>query len=298
MSTPTFFLVGAPKAGTTSLFRYLGQHPEIAVAAVKEPCFFAPEVPVDPATDACRRSWDAYLSLFAGAGTARAVGEGSVAYLASPDAAANIAARIPSAKILMMLRDPADRLFAHYSASRVAGATSVSFAEWVDEQQRLEAARSPVYGPVWAGRYATHLARFQQHFPLEQIHISYYEDFVAGPDAVLAGIFAFLGVDPSVRIDRTERHNVTTVEKWPALGPVRPSTSSFLRRMLPAGAFERVRAWSRTPFRLTPTAADRAHAIALYRHEIQSLSRATGRDLAAWLSAGTELDVQNTPTSQ
>src|SRR5512146_2384585 len=75
MSTPGFCLVGAPKAGTTSLFRYLGQHPEIALPGVKEPCFFAPEVPVDPATDQHRRSWDAYLSLFAGAGGARAVGE-------------------------------------------------------------------------------------------------------------------------------------------------------------------------------------------------------------------------------
>lgn len=68
---PTFFLVGAPKAGTTSLFRYLGQHPEIAIATIKEPCFFAPEVPVDRVTEMSRRSWDAYLSLFADARDAR-----------------------------------------------------------------------------------------------------------------------------------------------------------------------------------------------------------------------------------
>lgn len=173
--------------------------------------------------------------------------------------------------------------------TRTAGATSAatykSFPEWVDEQQRLEATRSPVYGPVWAGRYATHLARFRQHFPPEQVHISYYEDFIAGPDAVLAGIFAFLGVDQTIQIDRTERHNAATAAKWPAFGPVRQPVGAILRRMLPAAAFERARAWSRTPFRMTPEAGDRAHAIALYRNEIESLSRATSRDLSAWLRA-------------
>jgi hypothetical protein len=285
MSTPTFFLVGAPKAGTTSLFEYLGAHPEIAVAAIKEPCFFAPEVPVDPETDAHRRDWASYLALFSGAGAARAIGEGSVAYLSSVNAATAIRARIPHAKVLMMLRDPADRLFAHYSAARVAGVTSRPFAEWVAEQQRVEAARTPIYGAVWAGRYATHLARFQAAFPADQLHISDYDDFVADPDAVLAAIFAFLGVDSSVTIDRSARHNVTTVSKWPALDPIRAPLSALLQQMLPADVFDRARAWSREPFHLTATADDRAHGIALYREEIESLSRVTGRDLSRWFRA-------------
>lgn len=285
MSTPTFFLVGAPKAGTTSLFEYLGAHPEIAVAAIKEPCFFAPEVPVDPETDAHRRDWASYLALFPNTSTARAIGEGSVAYLSSANAAASIRARIPDAKILMMLRDPADRLFAHYSAARIAGVTSRPFAEWVDAEQRVEAARTPIYGSVWAGRYATHLARFQAEFPAGQLHISYYDDFIAEPDAVLAAIFTFLGVDPTVTIDRSARHNVTTVSKWPALDPIRGPVSALLQQMLPAAVFDRARAWTREPFHLTATADDRAHGIALYREEIESLSRKTGRDLSRWLRA-------------
>lgn len=285
MSTPAFFLVGAPKAGTTSLFEYLGAHPEIGVAAIKEPCFFAPEVPVDPKTDAHRRDWASYLALYASVGDRRVIGEGSVAYLSSAHAASAIHARIPHAKILMMLRDPADRLFAHYSAARVAGVTSRAFTDWVGEQQRVEAARSPIYGSVWAGCYATHLARFQAEFPIAQLHISYYDDFVADPDAVLAAIFTFLGVDPSVTIDRTERHNVTTVSKWPALDPIRAPVSALLQQMLPAAVFDRARAWSREPFHLTASAAERAHGIALYQNEIESLQRATGRDLSRWLRA-------------
>ncbi len=282
-SQPTFFLVGAPKAGTTSLFRYLAQHPGIAVSSVKEPCFFAPEVPVDAVTDAHRQSWDAYLSLFAHANGQRAIGEGSVAYLGSVNAAKAIRERIPDARILMMFRDPADRLFAHYAAARASGLITGAFAEWLAEEHRRETERSPTYGPIWAGRYHTHLARFLDHFPATQLHMTYYEDFNSDPDAVLAGIFTFLGVDASVMIDWTKRHNVTTTARWPALAPVRHSIRSMAKRLLPARAFERARGLSRQPLVLAPEAADRACAIALYRDEIRALQRATGRELGHWL---------------
>ncbi len=284
VATPTFFLVGAPKAGTTSLFRYLGRHPEIGVASVKEPCFFAPEVPVAPAIEPHRRTWDAYLALFEHSLNKRVIGEGSVAYLGSLTAASAIRARIPDARIIMMLRDPAERLFAHYSAARIGGATIRTFEDWLADEQRLEGERSPVYGAVWAGRYATHLTRYQTHFPAERIHVEFYEDFTRDPDAVLARLFLFLGVDPAVVIGRTERHNVTTVAKWPALGGLRRPVGWVMRRVLPNGAFDRMRDWSRRPFHLTPSADDRVRAIALYRNEIQSLSRLTGRDLSRWLA--------------
>lgn len=283
MSAPTFFLVGAPKAGTTSLFRYLGAHPDVAVSSLKEPGFFAPEVPVDPITESHRRSWDAYCALFAHAGGARAIGEGSVSYLGSINAAPAIHARLPMARILMMLRDPADRLFAHYTAARAADATSADFSTWINVELERERQRSPVYGAVWAGRYATHVERFCQHFPQQQLQISYFEDFVTDPDAVLARIFAFLGVDPSVTVDQRQRHNVTTTPKWPGLTGIRQPVGTLLRRMLPAATYERARSWSRHPMRLSATTTDRARAIALYQPEIESLARLTGRDLSAWL---------------
>jgi len=277
--SPTFFLVGAPKAGTTSLFRYLGNHPEVGTSAIKEPCFFAPEVPVDPATDATRRDWETYLSLFAHTEGRRAIGEGSVAYLGSLTAASAIKTRVPTAQILMMLRDPADRLFAHYSAARASGVTTTDYRTWIDDERRREEQRQPIYGAIWAGRYATHVARFCEHFPSSQMHISYYDDFTSDPDATLARIFTFFGVDPSVSIDRRERHNVTSTARWPALAPFGPA----LRRVLPRDTFTRLRRWSRTRSALAPSPTDRALGIALYQQEIESLSLLTGRDLTSWL---------------
>ena len=140
--TPTFFLVGAPKAGTTSFAAYLAQHPDVFVSPIKEPCLFAPEViEIDAAARASHErdreplrayldaavlaprdrgivlEWTDYLKLFKGARAERAIGEASVAYLGSVDAPRRIHERVPDARILMILRDPADRLRSHYAAA-------------------------------------------------------------------------------------------------------------------------------------------------------------------------------------
>ena len=132
---PNFFLVGAPKAGTTSLYSYLDQHPEIFMSAIKEPHFFADEIRKEHCDPELRRrmatdngslrdflsgpmrekrfggivsDWEDYLRLFANATDESALGEASVCYLWSRTAPGRIAEKIPNAKILVMLRDPAE----------------------------------------------------------------------------------------------------------------------------------------------------------------------------------------------
>src|SRR3954447_2840371 len=125
---PNFFIVGAPKAGTTSLYHYLDQHPQIYMSAIKEPHFFASEVRKDNFDAGLRRGiadqtrglpeflagpmshkrfagivtdWEDYVRLFANAGKEPALGEASVCYLWSPTAPEHIASRVPNAKILV-----------------------------------------------------------------------------------------------------------------------------------------------------------------------------------------------------
>src|SRR5579863_1241705 len=132
---PNFFIVGAPKAGTTSLYHYLDQHPEIYMSPVKETNHFASEIRLagfaDELQEQVKRDmramqkylagpmsekrfgavgleWDDYLKLFRNATDEKAIGEASVCYLWSRTAAKNIFARIPRAKIIMILRDPAE----------------------------------------------------------------------------------------------------------------------------------------------------------------------------------------------
>ncbi|NLF38083.1 sulfotransferase, partial [bacterium] len=104
MRLPDFFIVGAPKSGTTALHAYLGRHPSIFVPARKEPHFFGSDI-VSPAFV---RDRDAYLSLFAGATTEARVGEASIWYLYSKRAAREIKEFNPDARIIIMLRNPVD----------------------------------------------------------------------------------------------------------------------------------------------------------------------------------------------
>jgi hypothetical protein len=287
---PNFFVIGAPKCGTTSLARYLAQHPDVYMSPVKEPCFFAPEVlhfdPLrDPREGGVVLEWPKYLELFAGVRRERAIGEASVAYLASPAAAREIRRRLPDARLIAVLRDPADRLFSHYAAARASGAASPGFSDWMTRELEIEASRTPRGGPAWAGRYGLHLDRWLSAFPRSQVRTYLYEDYVADPHALLADVFRFIGVDNAIRVDLSRRHNVTTIPRWPRMARFARPVTQALRALAPELA-GRARDWSRTPVALAPTQEERARAIALYADDIARLARIIGRDLTAWLDAG------------
>jgi hypothetical protein len=292
---PNFFVVGAPKAGTTSLCKYLGQHPQIFVSPIKEPCYFAPEV--RDFSDATRRAalegamvfdWDDYRRLFDGVRGEAAIGEGSVSYLSSPAAASGIHARSPHARIIMVLRDPIDRLFSHYIAACAAGVTSAAFVEWAFAERDTEASRRPVWGPVWAGCYATHVRRFMAVFPSAQLRIHLYDDFVHAPHDVYRDLLEFLDVDPTVPLDASARHNVTRVPRFGALTHrwVRPVTH-FVRGVLPVALAKTVAERLRTSTHPGPRAEERARLMPLVAGEVTELQTMIGRDLSAWLDVRT-----------
>jgi hypothetical protein len=305
---PDFFVVGAPRAGTTSLYHYLRQHPMIFRSPIKEPAFFAPEV-VD-FTPASRRAWHAdaaalreyldgpmdtlrdrgivldwqdYLKLFRNAGPATARGEVSGNYLPSAGAPAAIRQMIPHARIIMILRDPVERLFSQYSSALAASRAGSDFGDWITGQERAEATRSPRYGPIWTGMYAQHVKRYRAEFPADRIRIYLYDDYRDRPGQVLADLFGFLEVDATFRVDMTERHNVTTFPRWPALDNVLGQLKPLLRAGLPSHLHTRARAWYRRPSRPRPDRADHARLLAVYREDVRELQDLIGRDLSMWL---------------
>src|SRR5579872_1954454 len=104
MKLPNFFLVGAMKSGTTSLYRYLNAHPQVYMSPIKEPNYFCSDFipqPSDPAGKIV--SWDDYVRLFRAAGNETAIGEASVVYLCSRCAAQEIHRVLPNSRILILL---------------------------------------------------------------------------------------------------------------------------------------------------------------------------------------------------
>lgn len=275
MRTPDFFLVGAPKCGTTALYAMLGAHPEIFLSPIKEPDYFAADIRAAirgayaPNGGRVFRPGDddleAYLALFSGAGPNQRLGEGSVSYLASHVAPSAINGQCPDARILMVLRDPADRLFSHYAAAVASGSTGVSFSDWLADVIRRETLDTAPIGPVVAGRYGMNLQRYLSVFPHNRIHIIWHEDFVEDPAGAVRNVFSFLGVDATHDVPVAIRINETRVP----------------RAWLP-GRIARLHPSLTVPSPLKPTPSDRTQAIRIYENDVRLLERLTGRDLSRW----------------
>jgi hypothetical protein len=310
-AVPNFFVVGTPKAGTTSLYRYLAQHPQVFMSPIKEPCFFAPEVaeftPAARAHFAADRAalrtyldgpmseprshglvleWKDYLKLFKNVRDELAIGEVSGNYLASSAAPLAIRTRIPEARIVMILRDPVDRLYSQYVAARGTGESMTAFVPWVSAHLAQEDQRDPPFGVVWTGRYARHLRRYLDVFPEDQVRVFLYDDYQHTPLPVLRALLAFLHVDPCAPMDVSQRHNVTRVPRWPALhARVAPNARRILGNILPAEVARAFREWYFAQPRRHPTPAERRQVIEIYEDDIRALERLIGRALPAWLSA-------------
>jgi hypothetical protein len=229
MTLPDFIIVGAQKAGTTSLYKYLKMHPDVYMPEDKEPGFFVkafPDtdrfsdlyrpvnnekvVPLDALKDGCF-SLDDYKKLFANATKRMVVGEASTPYLPSKNAAARIKELLPNAKIVVMLRDPIRRAYSAYTYNYSRGTEPAkTFSEALS--QELSGGRDKwLYGwrYLYAGRYSEHLSRYFEYFPLEQIKIVRFEDFKDNPQIVYQQVCDFLGLSSQV-IHGAEPENVTT----------------------------------------------------------------------------------------
>ncbi|WNG38788.1 sulfotransferase [Archangium violaceum] len=207
MRKPNFFIVGAPRCATTSVYTYLKQHPDIFLSLLKEPIFFGSDLTRQPLAISGE---EAYLGLFAGAGEARVVGEGSVFYLMSERAAEEIHAYSPEARILIMLRDPVEMMQSlHALYLRSGNEELVDFEQALEaEAERARGQRLPagVYFPEGLqyrsiARFAAPVERFLRVFGSERVHVLIFEDLLKNPQGELRRLLEFLQVDADFPVE-------------------------------------------------------------------------------------------------
>jgi hypothetical protein len=314
---PNFFIVGAPKAGTTSLYAYLDQHAQVYMSPLKETYYFAPEVRPENFSEEERprilrdmhaleeylggdmrekrfgglvSKWDDYSKLFRAVTDEIAIGEATPHYLWSETAARNIAGRFPHAKIIISLRNPVDRAFSDYLHMLTAGVIRRTFREQIYANLRC---KNKQIGLAWPfleyGLYTEQLQRYFGEFPRSQIHISLYEDLARTPELLISNLFAFLGVDAGFDTDISQRHNEPRIPRFTGAAYLLKKWRlwPFLGSLVPAPLRPRLRSLvlrSRASLVMDP--ADRAFLTDYYRDEVGKLAALLDRDLSSWTAPG------------
>jgi hypothetical protein len=298
---PDFYVVGQAKSGTTALAEMLGQHEQIFISAIKEPGFFANEL--FTAAHRGRAMGEArYHALFAGAREDQIAGEASTQYIYSEQAAGNIAAVRPDARILVFFRDPAAFVVSMHRQlvqNRYEPEADLGRALAL-EDDRAQGRQVPKLAPRPGGllytrraRYVEQLARYEREFPASQILPLIYEDFRADNQATLTRIFDFLGVPDDVTIAPI-RANPTVQVRSPgaqralyALSAIQGSRASgainTVVGAIPDGARVRATAFARDRLRqAAPREVDPgvlADLRSRLRPEVVALGEHLGRDL-------------------
>lgn len=186
---PSFLIIGAMKSGTSSLHKYLAQHPEVFLPRTKELHFFDDQYHLG-------LGW--YASKFSEAGTNLKLGEATPNYMHDPIAIERIADVIPDVQLLVILRNPVDRAYSHYWHNRVRGRESLSFSDAINaEQDRLRRSshHRRHFSYVDRGRYNEQLMRIRNRLPRSQIFISLFDDLLNDPPSLFSELCNFLEVD-------------------------------------------------------------------------------------------------------
>jgi hypothetical protein len=220
VALPDFFVIGAPKAGTTAVHAALANHPQLHLSKVKEPKFYLddgarPPRHSGPGDAHSDREWvwrrPDYEALFAGAPPGCLRGESTPFYLSDYEAQRRIHDEIPEAKLIAILRDPVDRAYSNWTHLWSDGLEPVSdFERACDlEAERAAAGWAPFWRYTGLGMYGRHLQHLFTHFPPEQVFVLRYRDLVDEPNTTLNRICDFLGVASDVVTDVPSR-NVST----------------------------------------------------------------------------------------
>jgi Sulfotransferase domain len=299
MRKPNFFIVGAPKCGTTALYEYLRSHPNIFMAAIKEPHFFAQDLGGYPRI----KTPEDYTALFAGATADHLrVGEASVYYLRSTTAIGNIHQFNPEAKLIAMFRNPVDMVYALHSQLLFVGEEVVGDFEraWRLQERRSKGLDLPpnsrgafLLQYEQFGRFGTQVQRLLSIFQANQVKLILHDDLAADVGKVYDEVIAFLeiphdGRTSFPRINESKRTRLEWLRTLSRKPP--PMLRTAVRRLKRAVGGSGITAVANKLVELNTIREPRAplspelrrELVETFREEVLLLSRLMNRDLSHW----------------
>lgn len=277
--TPTLFVCGAPRAGTTTLYRYLRQHPDVCMSKRKETGIFLENY--DKGME-----WLAsnYLTHYDGEAV---VGESTTGHMQHPPSARRTAEAVPDAKLVFILRDPVGRLHSHYRFHRQSGQLSSDdrFSDLIrdetSEWRRMN---------IENGLYYKHLTRYENFFDRTQMKILFLRDLKDDAGSVARALYSFVGVDTTFTPDLSRRHNSGGTPRHEGMYRILHRLWQPVRRHVGIDVLDatqvlrdRVRDWLTTESRhMTMAPEDRAYLQDIYREPNRRLEEWLEKDLSHW----------------
>ena len=311
---PNFFVIGAAKCGTTTLYDFLEQHSEVYMSPIKEPHFFCSDIRIENfsdeykkyvysrginiqdyvAGDMSKKYWEwyvddftTYLKLFKNVTNQKAIGEISNGYLFSTVSANEIKDKYPEAKIVMILRNPVSRAYSHYLANVRDGRTTLSFRDELEaDLKKSNKGWCKSHNYVEMGMYYQQVKRFMDAFPNNQILIFLNDDLKTDANAVGKKLFDYIGVDANASINYSNKQNEAKMPKWPRL--IKFITQTGLKRKLSRALPSRIQT-NVKPFFFKEgkipnmSEEDKQWLITLFKDDIQKTQVLINRDLSNWL---------------
>jgi hypothetical protein len=295
---PNFLIVGAAKAGTTSLYLCLKQHPDIFMSSLKEPHFITAQFfrkpqdrrgdyPTKPVQD-----YDSYLRLFEGASGKKAIGEASADNLYHYDPAITYIKKfIGEPRIIIILRNPVDLAFSAYTFLARDNREYLSFEEALDkEEQRKQEGWRHIWLYKDSGFYSNQVRAYMDNFPY--VKICLFDDLRKDTLAVVKELYEFLDVDPSF-VPKITRCNVSGIPRYRKLHNLFVERTPLQNIIRTSGKFilgedrwimlrESVRARLLQKTTINPETRERLKNA--YREDILNLQRLIKKDLTPWLN--------------
>jgi hypothetical protein len=296
---PNFFIVGAPKCGTTALYEYLRPHPNIFMPDIKEPHFFARDLGDYPRI----KTLEQYTELFAGTTEQHLrAGEASVYYLRSSVAIPNIHAFNPDARIIAMFRNPVDMVYSfHAQLLYVSEEIERDFeTAWRLQERRSRGIDVPprVRSPLLVqyaqmGQFGTQTQRLLSCFPRSQVKLILYDDFAASPQRIYDEVIEFLEIPHDQRsefprINESKRARSAWLGRFsrkppPALHNAFRSLKQAVGPEMIVAVKEKIVALNTVKENRPPLSPEfRAELVETFRGEVALLSRLLNRDLSHW----------------
>lgn len=305
-------IIGAAKSGTSSLYYYLKQHPQIFMCTPKEPTFFGHEGteglycgPHDEDRAYHSRiitNIDDYADLFKAATDDKsAIGEASVYYLYLPSAPAQIKDYLPKVTMVAILRNPVERAYSAYLHVVRQAREPYSFTRALQEEaKRIRRKWNPLWYFKSLGYYHEQVKRYYDTFGRGQVHVFLYDDFRKNQLLFIRNICDLLGVDTSFAPDMSRRYKVAFVPKSASLEKLLYRARNSVRGV--QGILPRRIAWRLGPVvKRIDRSLEHNHAAppsmpanvrkmlqADYREDILRLQDLLGRDLSCWLTEFSE----------